>query len=101
MTGGSPILVCVDLCFAGPTWLTFGNCESGKAEQVKTSLTYKPPSRFTISLTTNQTFARLPEGDFTADRAPPPLRTAQMEWKTALVSLTLQRGGMCHARPGK
>ena len=31
-----------------------------------TSLTYKLPPRFTISVSTNQTFARLPEGDFIA-----------------------------------
>ena len=31
-----------------------------------TGVTYKLPPRFTISLNTNQTFARLPEGNFTA-----------------------------------
>jgi hypothetical protein len=51
---------------SGSLTVTFGNYWSGKAEQVQTSLTYKLPPRFTISLTTNQTFARLPEGDFTA-----------------------------------
>ena len=46
--------------------LTWGNYWSGKAEQVTTSITYKLPPRFTISLSTNQTFARLPEGHFIA-----------------------------------
>jgi hypothetical protein len=46
--------------------LTWGNFWSGKAEQVTTSLTYKLPPRFTIGLSTNQTFARLPEGHFVA-----------------------------------
>ena len=41
---------------------TYGNYWSGEAEQVTTSLTYKLPPRFTISVSTNQTFARLPEG---------------------------------------
>ena len=44
----------------------WGNFWSGKAEEVSISITYKLPPRFTISLRTNQTFARLPEGDFTA-----------------------------------
>jgi hypothetical protein len=51
---------------SGSLTVTFGNYWSGKAEQVQTSLTYKLPPRFTLILTTNQTFARLPEGDFTA-----------------------------------
>jgi hypothetical protein len=33
---------------------------------VTTSLTYKLPPKFVISLSTNQTFARLPEGRFIA-----------------------------------
>jgi len=33
---------------------------------VTTSLTYKLPPRFTLGLSTNQTFARLPEGNFIA-----------------------------------
>ena len=31
-----------------------------------TSLTYKVPPRFTVTVSTNQTFARLPEGHFIA-----------------------------------
>ncbi len=46
--------------------LQWGNYWSGEAEQVTASLTYKLPPRFTMSLSTNQTFARLPEGDFIA-----------------------------------
>jgi hypothetical protein len=44
----------------------WGNYWSGKAEQVTTALTFKLPPRFTITLNTNQTFARLREGRFTA-----------------------------------
>jgi hypothetical protein len=44
----------------------WGNYWSGKAEQVTTSLTFKLPPWFTVSFNTNQTFARLPEGEFTA-----------------------------------
>ncbi len=51
---------------SGSINLTYGNYWSGKAEQVTTSLTYKLPPRFTISASTNQTFARLPEGHFIA-----------------------------------
>ena len=43
-----------------------GNYWSGRAEQVTASLTYRLPPRFTASLSTNQTFARLPEGHFIA-----------------------------------
>jgi hypothetical protein len=46
--------------------VAWGNYWSGRAEQVTTALTYKLPPWFTIGLTTNQTFARLPEGHFTA-----------------------------------
>jgi hypothetical protein len=51
---------------SGSVNLTYGGYWSGKAEQVTTSLTYKVPPRFTITVGTNQTFARLPEGDFIA-----------------------------------
>jgi hypothetical protein len=44
----------------------WGHYWSGKAEQVTTALTFKLPPRFTFTLNTNQTFARLPEGRFTA-----------------------------------
>ena len=43
-----------------------GTYWSGRAEQVTTGITYKLPPRFTIGLSTNQTFARLPEGHFIA-----------------------------------
>jgi hypothetical protein len=46
--------------------LAWGNYWSGKAEQYTTTVTYKLPPRFTMNVTTNQTFARLPEGHFTA-----------------------------------
>jgi hypothetical protein len=51
---------------SGTLTVTFGDYWSGRAEQVQTSLTFKLPPRFTASLSTNQTFARLPEGHFTA-----------------------------------
>jgi hypothetical protein len=43
----------------GPYW-------SGNAETVQTTVAYKLPPYFNISFTTNQTFARLPQGNFTA-----------------------------------
>jgi hypothetical protein len=51
---------------SGSINLLYGNYWSGRAEQVITSLVYKLPPRFTLSLGSNQTFARLPEGDFIA-----------------------------------
>jgi len=51
---------------SGSVNLTYGGYWSGTAEQVTTSLTYKLPPRFTVTASTNQTFARLPEGHFIA-----------------------------------
>jgi hypothetical protein len=51
---------------SGSINLTYGNYWSGRAEQVTTNLTYKLPPRFTVGVSTNQTFARLPEGHFIA-----------------------------------
>jgi hypothetical protein len=51
---------------SGSANITWGNYWSGKAEQYNASITYKAPPRFIISASTNQTFARLPEGHFTA-----------------------------------
>ena len=51
---------------SGQAQIFWGNYWSGKAHQVTTSITYKMPPRFTISMNTNQTFARLPEGNFIA-----------------------------------
>ncbi len=45
--------------FFGPYW-------SGRAAQFQTGLTFKIPPYFSISLNTDQTFARLPEGNFVA-----------------------------------
>jgi hypothetical protein len=50
---------------ASMTW-TIGNYWSGKAQELTTTIQYKVPPGFTISLTTNQTFARLPQGNFVA-----------------------------------
>jgi hypothetical protein len=45
---------------------SFGNYWSGRAETLRVTLGYKVPPNFVISLTTDQTFARLPQGDFIA-----------------------------------
>ena len=44
----------------------YGGYWSGEAEQVIASAIYKLPPRLTVSVTANQTFARLPEGRFIA-----------------------------------
>ncbi|HUP41047.1 MAG TPA: DUF5916 domain-containing protein [Vicinamibacterales bacterium] len=41
-----------------------GSYWSGKAEQVTASMSFKLPPRFIASVSTNQTFARLPQGNF-------------------------------------
>ena len=46
-------------------WL-LGTFWSGHADEVLTTITYKLPPRFTISVNTNHTFTRLPEGNFVA-----------------------------------
>ena len=50
----------------GSIGLTFGNFWSGTAKTVQTGLRYQVPPKFSISLNSNQTFARLPEGSFIA-----------------------------------
>jgi hypothetical protein len=49
---------------SGSVSLGAGSFWSGRAEQVTASLTFKLPPRFTMSLSSNQTFARLPQGNF-------------------------------------
>jgi hypothetical protein len=44
----------------------WGEFWSGRAEQITTSATFKLPPWFTLSLSADQTFARLPQGNFTA-----------------------------------
>ena len=51
---------------SGNLTITWGDYWSGTAEQVTAGVTIKLPPRFTFSLNTNQTFARLPEGHFAA-----------------------------------
>jgi hypothetical protein len=51
---------------SGSLSLTWGNYWSGTAEQVNASVTFRLPPRFTASLSTNQTFAHLTEGEFVA-----------------------------------
>ena len=46
-------------------WL-FGTFWSGRADELQASMTWKLPPRFTLTASANQTFARLPEGRFTA-----------------------------------
>jgi hypothetical protein len=51
---------------SGNANVTWGNYWSGEAEQVTASINFKLPPRFNASFSSNQTFARLPEGRFTA-----------------------------------
>jgi hypothetical protein len=51
---------------SGSVNVAYGGYWSGHAEQVTTSITFKLPPWFTITGSTNQTFAHLPEGDFVA-----------------------------------
>lgn len=46
--------------------VSVGNFWSGTAKTISTGLRYQLPPKFTISLNTNQTFARLPQGNFVA-----------------------------------
>ena len=50
---------------ASANW-SLGDFWSGTAETLQTTVAYKIPPRFNISFSTNQTFAQLPEGNFTA-----------------------------------
>jgi hypothetical protein len=50
----------------GSFGLAVGNFWSGTANEVTTGLRYQLPPKFTISLNTNQTFAKLPQGNFVA-----------------------------------
>jgi hypothetical protein len=60
----SPITSASKRRLSGGLTVVWGNYWSGQAEQVNTTLTYKLPPWFSIGLSTNQTFARLPEGHF-------------------------------------
>jgi hypothetical protein len=62
----SPVATAAKRRLSGSLNLYWGNYWSGKAEQVTTALTYKLPPKFTVTFNTNQTFARLPQGKFTA-----------------------------------
>ena len=50
----------------GSIGATVGNFWSGTAKTIRTGLRYQAPPVFTISFNTNQTFARLPQGNFVA-----------------------------------
>ncbi|MGH9463975.1 MAG: DUF5916 domain-containing protein [Vicinamibacteria bacterium] len=62
----SPFSTATKRRLSGSLTFRWGNYWSGEAEQLQASVTYKLPPKFTVSFSTNQTFARLPEGDFTA-----------------------------------
>jgi hypothetical protein len=47
------------------TWW-FGTYWSGRADEIRTFLQFKIPPRLVINFSTNQTFARLPQGNFVA-----------------------------------
>lgn len=51
---------------SGNLTVFWGDYWSGKAEQVQAGISFRLPPKFTLSLNSNQTFARLPEGHFTA-----------------------------------
>lgn len=51
---------------SGSLNVSYGDFWSGSSEQVNVSLTYKLPPQVTASVSANQTFAHLPEGDFIA-----------------------------------
>ena len=50
----------------GSIGVTVGNFWSGTAKIIDTGIRYQLPPKFTISFNTNQTFARLPQGNFVA-----------------------------------
>ena len=50
---------------ANVNW-SLGRYWSGTAQTLQTTVAYKIPPRFNVSFSTNQTFARLPQGNFTA-----------------------------------
>jgi hypothetical protein len=62
----------------GSAGVTFGNFWSGTANAFTTGLSYKLPPNFSIALNTNQTFARLPEGNFVAR-----IFTSQINYSTS------------------
>ena len=50
----------------GSFGITWGQFWSGRAETISTGLRYQLPPRFSIAFNTDQTFARLPQGNFIA-----------------------------------
>ena len=62
----SPFSTAARRMVSGNLTVTWGDYWSGRAEQVTAGVTFRMPPRFSASLNTNQTFARLPEGHFTA-----------------------------------
>ena len=51
---------------SGGLTITWGDYWSGTAEQINANVTFRVAPKFTFTVSTNQTFAKLPEGHFTA-----------------------------------
>jgi hypothetical protein len=64
--GGNLFATAAKRALAGSLSLSWGDFWSGKAEQVQAGLTFKLPPVLTVGLNGSRTYARLPEGDFTA-----------------------------------
>ena len=62
----NPISTAAKRRLQGSVGFAWGDFWSGKAEEVRGSLTLKLPPWLTLRVSGNKTFARLPEGDFTA-----------------------------------
>jgi hypothetical protein len=62
----NPISTAAKRRLQGSVGFAWGDFWSGKAEEVRGSLTFKLPPWLTLMVSGNKTFARLPEGDFTA-----------------------------------
>jgi hypothetical protein len=62
----NPVSTAAKRRLQGSFGFAWGDFWSGTAEEVRGSLTYKLPPWLTIGVQGNKTWARLPEGDFTA-----------------------------------
>jgi hypothetical protein len=62
----SPISTATKRRLQGSVGFAWGDFWSGEAEEVRGSLTFKLPPWLTLMVSGNKTWARLPEGDFTA-----------------------------------
>ena len=64
--GGNLFMTAAKRRLSGSMTVSAGDFWSGRAEQVGAGLTFKLPPWLTLSVNGNRTWARLPEGDFTA-----------------------------------